>query len=162
MWSMSLIQATMQYKDKLKQADREAKAACIGLCGTIIVWALCGFGVSCFNVEICSIPLWILTGCGGTFLFAAGVSLWMAYFVMKDVGLDDEDDALNNSAGVVAGGADVSGTVSGAVGNAGNGVGTSVNNAAVDSATNNAASSAHGEQNNSGNLLQVNEEAQTS
>ena len=80
----------MQYRDKLKQANREARAACIGLCGTIIVWALCGFGVSCFDIEVCSIPLWIITGCGCTFLFAVGVSIWMAYFVMKDVGLDDD------------------------------------------------------------------------
>ncbi len=82
--------ATIPYKDKLKQANREARAACIGLCGTIIVWALCGFGVSCFDIEVCSIPLWIITGCGCTFLFAIGVSVWMAYFVMKDVGLDDD------------------------------------------------------------------------
>ncbi len=53
------------------------------------MWALCGFGVSCLDIEVCSIPLWIITGCAGTFLFAIGVSVWMAYFVMKDVGLDD-------------------------------------------------------------------------
>ena len=127
----------MQYKDKLKQANREAKAACIGLCGTIIVWALCGFGVSCFNVKICSIPLWIITGCGGTFLFAVGVSLWMAYFVMKDVGLDNEDSA-----------------VSGAV--------DSSASTDANSVANSAASGAHNEQNNSDALLQVDEEAQTS
>ena len=119
----------MQYKDKLKQANREAKAACIGLCGTIIVWALCGFGVSCFNMEICSVPLWIITGCGGTFLFAVGVSLWMACFVMKDVGLEDEGTGViadSNSAG-----ATVNETVDGVTNNAfSSAADTSVNKAA--------------------------------
>ena len=91
--------ATIPYKDKLKQANREARAACLGLCGTIIVWALCGFGVSCFDIEVCSIPLWIITGCGCTFLFAIGVSIWMAYFVMKDVGLDDEESSSSGTSG---------------------------------------------------------------
>lgn len=81
----------MRYEDKLRQADREARAALAGLAATIIVWAACGFGLAPSGVYVFSTPLWVVAGCGGTFLFAVGVAVWMACHVMKDVGLDDVD-----------------------------------------------------------------------
>lgn len=82
----------MRYEDKLRQADREARAALVGLAATIVVWAACGFGLAPSGIYVCATPLWVVAGCGGTFLFAVGVAIWMACHVMKDVGLDDEDD----------------------------------------------------------------------
>ena len=100
----------MRYEDKLRQADREACAALVGLAATALVWALCGFGLAGCGITVFSMPLWIVAGCGGTFLFAVGVAVWMACFVMKDVGLDegggagaggsalDADDAASDAA----------------------------------------------------------------
>lgn len=82
----------MKYADKLRQANREALAAVIALVATIIVWALLGFGVAQTGIIIFSTPLWIITGCFGTFLFAVVLVVIMARFVMVDVGLDDEDE----------------------------------------------------------------------
>ncbi len=79
----------MRYEDKLRQANREARAALIGLVATIVVWAACGFGLAPSGVYICATPLWVVAGCGATFLFSVGVAVWMACHVMKDVGLDD-------------------------------------------------------------------------
>ncbi len=83
----------MRYEDKLRQADREARAALAGLAATIVVWAVCGFGLAPSGIYVCATPLWVVAGCGGTFLFTVGVAVWMACHVMKDVGLDDEDAA---------------------------------------------------------------------
>jgi uncharacterized membrane protein YhdT len=79
----------MTYKEKLAQANREARAAVIGLVLTIIVWIICGFGVSQFDVEVFNTPLWVLTGTFGTWIFAVIVSVVMAKRVFKDVGFDD-------------------------------------------------------------------------
>lgn len=89
----------MRYEDKLRQADREARAALAGLAATIVVWAACGFGLAPSGVYVFSTPLWVVAGCGGTFLFAVGVAVWMACHVMKDVGLDDVDAGAGDDAG---------------------------------------------------------------
>lgn len=79
----------MTYKEKLKQANREARAALVGLAATIVVWLLLGFGVAQTGIEILSTPLWVLTGCLGTFACAIVVSLIMAKHVFEDVALDE-------------------------------------------------------------------------
>ena len=83
----------MMYRDKLKQADREARAAVIGLVVTIVVWAILGFGVAQTGIIVFSTPLWVLTGCLGTFACAVIVAVVMAKVVMKDVGFDEDDTA---------------------------------------------------------------------
>ena len=89
----------MTYEEKLKQANREARAAVVGLIVTVVVWALLGFGVAQTGVVVFSTPLWIITGCVGTFLFAVAVSIVMAKVVMKDVGLDDNTLDCENGEG---------------------------------------------------------------
>ncbi len=78
----------MTYKEKMSQANREARSAVIGLVLTIIVWALLGFGVSTLDLEIFSTPLWVFTGTIGTFVFAVLITVVMAFRVFKDVDLD--------------------------------------------------------------------------
>ncbi len=94
----------MTYKEKLQQASKEARAAVIGLIGTIIVWIVLGFGVYATGIVIGSTPLWIITGLFGPFLFAIGVAVYLAKVVMKDVGLDDiepiQADAVKGDAHV--------------------------------------------------------------
>lgn len=80
----------MTYREKLQQADKEARAAIIGLVVTIAVWALLGFGVAQTGVVILSTPLWVITGCIGTFICAVVVAIVMAKVVMKDVGFDED------------------------------------------------------------------------
>ena len=84
----------MTYKEKLQQANREARAAVCGLVATIVVWAIAGFGVAQCDIVVFGTPLWIITGCLGTFVFAVLVSIWLACFVFKDVGLDDDDNEV--------------------------------------------------------------------
>ena len=81
----------MEYKDKLKQCNRECVFAILGLILTIIVWFICGFGFMSVDVKIFSTPLWIVAGLGGTFLFACIFSIVFAKFIMKDVNLQEEE-----------------------------------------------------------------------
>ena len=48
------------YKEKLAQADREAKATVIALVATIVVWAIGGFGLAGLDIQIFHTPLWII------------------------------------------------------------------------------------------------------
>lgn len=79
----------MKYEDKLKQCDHEAKVTFIGLIATIIVWAVCGFGLSNLDIEIFQLPLWVVAGCFGTFLFAILFVTIFCKFIMRDVDLSD-------------------------------------------------------------------------
>ena len=49
----------MTYKDKLQQANKEAKSAVVALFLTVLVWIISGFGVAQFNITIFNTPLWI-------------------------------------------------------------------------------------------------------
>ncbi len=45
----------MTYKDKLQQANKEAKSAVVALFLTVLVWIISGFGVAQFNITIFNI-----------------------------------------------------------------------------------------------------------
>ena len=82
----------MTYKDKLQQANKEAKSAVVALFLTVLVWIISGFGVAQFNITIFNTPLWIITGCFGTWIFAIIAAVIMSKYVFKDIELDDDSD----------------------------------------------------------------------
>lgn len=84
----------MNYKDKLQQANKEAKAAVVALFLTIIVWIVSGFGVAPLQIVVFNTPLWIITGCFGTWIFAIAAAVYMSNFVFKDIDLEDEENDL--------------------------------------------------------------------
>ncbi len=86
----------MEYKDKLKQCDIEARYVLGGLIATVVVWSLLGFGLSSIDVEIFQLPLWVVAGCGGTFLFMVVITIIFCKFVMKDVDLSDISQTEQN------------------------------------------------------------------
>ena len=79
------------YKEKMKQANREAKFTVVGLVATIVVWIALGFGLSGSSFEIFHTPIWIIAGCIGTWLFAIVVAVVISKVVMKDCDLDEEE-----------------------------------------------------------------------
>lgn len=88
----------MTYKDKLQQANKEAKSAVVALFLTVLVWIISGFGVAQFNITIFNTPLWIITGCFGTWIFAIIAAVIMSKYVFKDIELDDDSGDSNFTA----------------------------------------------------------------
>lgn len=82
----------MNRKEKFDQANKEAKAVGIGLILIIVFWIAAGFGVSCLNINIGHTPLWVITGCIGTWVFAILLVTWMVKKVFKDFDLDEEEN----------------------------------------------------------------------
>lgn len=81
----------MNRKEKFDQVNKEAKAAGMGLILIIVFWTAAGFGVSCLNISIGHTPLWVITGCIGTWVFAILLVTWMVKKVFKDFDLDEEE-----------------------------------------------------------------------
>lgn len=91
------------YAQKIGQAAHEAKTACVGLIATIAVWCVLGFGLSGVDVTFFGIPLWVWTGCLGTWAFAICFALYMARHVIVDVPLDDASESERGDGGIEPG-----------------------------------------------------------
>lgn len=84
------VARSMTYREKLLQADREAKAAVVCLVLTIVVWLMCGIGLSGLDVKVFGTPLWIIGGTLGTWAFSIVVAVVLGKRVFVDFDLDDD------------------------------------------------------------------------
>lgn len=91
------VRRSMTYREKLAQADREAKAAVVGLVLTIVVWLVCGIGLSGLDVKVFGTPLWIIGGTLGTWAFSIVVAVVLGKRVFLDFDLDDEEPSSAQS-----------------------------------------------------------------
>lgn len=81
----------MNQLNKWKQINAEARASGFALIAIIIFWVIAGFGVSRLHITVGHTPLWVITGCLGTWVFAVILVAWMMKHVFKDFSLDDEN-----------------------------------------------------------------------
>ena len=81
----------MTRKEKFDQAAKEAKAVGIGLILIIVFWVISGFGISRLDITVWHTPLWVITGCLGTWIFSIILVSWIVKKVFKDFALDEED-----------------------------------------------------------------------
>lgn len=82
----------MTTKEKFKQINKEAKATILVLVLIILFWTVSGIGVSRFNLTIFHTPLWIITGCIGTWLFSIAAVIWLVKKVFRDFDLEEEEE----------------------------------------------------------------------
>lgn len=81
----------MLYRERMRQANREAKITVVGVGFVIVCWLLFGFGLYGIDITIFSTPLWIVMGCLGTWIVALVVSIFLATKVIEDCPLDEDD-----------------------------------------------------------------------
>ena len=86
------------YKEKMQQANREAGASVTAAVVVAVAWAALGYGLAGSGIVVCSLPLWIVAGCAGTWLVATAASAVLSHFVITDVPLDDEGEAVDEDA----------------------------------------------------------------
>ena len=91
----------MDHEDKMRQIDREAKASGLAALAIILFWIVAGFGVSRLDITVFHFPLWAITGCIGTWLFAIALSVWLVARVFRNFDWEkpeqDWDDASSQS-----------------------------------------------------------------
>lgn len=81
----------MLYRERMRQANREAKVTLFGAAVVVICWLVFGFGLYGIDITIFSTPLWIIMGCLGTWVVALIVSIILATRVIEDCPLDEDD-----------------------------------------------------------------------
>ena len=52
--------ASMLYRERMSQANKEAKVTLLGVAIVIVCWLLFGFGLYGVDIKIFSTPLWIV------------------------------------------------------------------------------------------------------
>lgn len=78
------------YGAKLRQCNKEALVTLVALAATVVVWAVCGFGLAGIDFTVAGVPLWVVGGCVGTWIFAIFVSVVLAKWIFADFDVDDE------------------------------------------------------------------------
>lgn len=82
----------LTYRQKMQQANREAKATVAALVVTIAVWIAGGFGLAGTGIEVFHTPLWVIGGTLGTWICAIAVSVFLSRRVFVDFSFDEEVD----------------------------------------------------------------------
>lgn len=77
---------------KEKQIRKEAKATVACVIAIIIYWLIAGFGLSNLSITIFYLPLWVVTGCFGTWIFAMILVWFLITKVFKDMDLEEDED----------------------------------------------------------------------
>ena len=84
------------YREKMAQANREAKATVVALVIVVVVWIAAGFGLSAFDVEVFGTPIWVFGGTLGTWIAAIVAAVVLGRRVFADFDLDEEERDANN------------------------------------------------------------------
>ncbi len=84
------------YREKMAQANREAKATVVALAVVVAVWVVAGFGLSAFDVEVFATPIWVFGGTIGTWIAAIVAAVVLGRCVFADFDLDEEEHDANN------------------------------------------------------------------
>ena len=84
------------YREKMAQANREAKASVAALAIVVVVWIAAGFGLSAFVVEVFGTPIWVFGGTLGTWIAAIVAAVVLGRRVFADFDLDEEERDANN------------------------------------------------------------------
>ena len=82
----------MKREDKFKQIAKEAKAVLWALIAIIVFWIVAGLGISRLDITLFHTPLWVITGCVGTWIFSIVIVVFLMKRVFKDFDLEEEDD----------------------------------------------------------------------
>ncbi|MBQ8663816.1 MAG: YhdT family protein [Eubacterium sp.] len=81
----------MKREDKFKQIAKEARAVLWALLAIIIFWIIAGLGISRLNITIFHTPLWVITGCVGTWIFSIVIVVFLMKRIFKDFSLEEDD-----------------------------------------------------------------------
>ncbi len=76
------------YAEAMRQANREAGSTVVALAAIIIVWLVCGFGLSGLDIWVFHTPLWVIGGCVAPWIAAIVAAVVLGYKVFADFDLD--------------------------------------------------------------------------
>lgn len=83
----------LTYKQKHEQANREAAATVVALAITIVVWIVCGFGLSALDITLFHTPIWVIGGTIGTWICSIVVVVVLTKKIFVGFDLDEAPSA---------------------------------------------------------------------
>ena len=93
------------YAQKMRQANREAKATLVAFAVIVAAWLAGGIGLSGVDVKVFGTPLWAVVGTLGTWAVAIACAVVLSKRVFKDFSLEDEGSTTPAADGDPAAGA---------------------------------------------------------
>lgn len=85
------------YRDKMRQANKEARATVVALICIIAVWLIGGFGLAGCDLELFHTPIWIIGGCVAPWIAAIIAAVVLSRRVFVDFDLDDDPARAANT-----------------------------------------------------------------
>lgn len=86
------------YAQKMRQANREAKATVVAFFVIVATWLVGGMGLSGIDVTVFGTPLWAVVGTLGTWAVAIVCAVVLSRHVFRDFSFEDESDASGDDA----------------------------------------------------------------
>ena len=81
----------MSDAEKFSLIKCEAIYTALALAGLIIFWLIAGFGTSAFGVKIFYLPIWVILGTVGVWIFAIFLSGVLSRLLFKDITFEEGD-----------------------------------------------------------------------
>ena len=81
----------MTNEEKYRQVRHEAVCTGLVLAAIIVFWCLAGFGAASQDIRVFHLPLWVVTSCIGTWVFALVLVRILTKKVFKDMNLEEDD-----------------------------------------------------------------------
>lgn len=85
------------YREKLLQANREARATLVALAFVVAAWLVGGFGLSAFDIELFSTPIWVFGGTLGVWAAAIVAAVVLGRRVFADFDLESERESASGA-----------------------------------------------------------------
>lgn len=85
------MKESLSYRDKMRQADKEARATLVVLALTVVVWLALGIGIAGCGLTLFSTPLWIIGGTLGTWVFTIIACVFLVKRVFVNFDLDESE-----------------------------------------------------------------------
>lgn len=82
----------MKRSEKFRQANREAIATVVAAAAVILFWCAAGFGLADIDLYFWHTPLWVWTGCVGTWIFSILVAAILAEKIFVNFDLDSKEE----------------------------------------------------------------------
>ena len=85
------VKDLVSYKQKMDQANSEAKATVVALVVMVVAWIALGFGLANVDVTIFHTPLWVIGATLGVYVVSIVIVVVLKHFVFRNFDLDGEE-----------------------------------------------------------------------
>lgn len=80
------------YKDKMNEANREARISLAGLVIIVLAWLVGGFGLASLDISIAGLPIWVIGGTLLPWIVSVVLAVLFASKIFRNFDLNSEEE----------------------------------------------------------------------